>query len=91
MPTTKKKSTRAKAKSAQACKTAGGVPVKFKGKKDIVCFSKSKSRKKKSGKKSGSRKGKTAGLKKACATMKKKGFTGKRASFKAACAAVNKK
>ena len=81
---------RKKAKTEKACKAAGGKPVKYKGKKDIVCFPKSSKRKKsgKKGARKGKRKGNMAGLKKACQTMKKKGFTGKRKNLKAACDAI---
>jgi hypothetical protein len=88
----KKKSARKGAKSVSACKAAGGRPVHFKGMKkgEVVCFTKTS--KKKSAAKKGTRKvskaKKMAGLKKACQTMKKKGFTGKRAGLKAACSAV---
>lgn len=86
---------RKKAKSAKACKAAGGRPVKFKGMKsgEVVCFPKSSKKRKSTAKKSkakrgSKRKGNIAGLKKACRTMKKKGFTGKRKNLKAACAAI---
>lgn len=87
------------AKTASACKAAGGKPVHFKGmkKSEVVCFPKtSKSKKsaskkpaskKKSSTKKGTRKSAST-FKKACKTMKAKGFTGKRKSFKKACSAV---
>jgi hypothetical protein len=87
------KSKRKSAKTAAACKTAGGRPVHFKGMKkgEVVCFTKAPKRKKSSAKKAtkkSGRKGNIEGLKKACRTMKKEGFKGKRAKLKAACAAI---
>lgn len=82
------------AKTTKACKAAGGKPVHFKGMKsgEVVCFpktskSKKSASKKRAAKKTTAKKGRST-FKKACKTMKAKGFTGKRKSFKKACAAV---
>jgi hypothetical protein len=88
MPTKKKSSPRKKATTAAACKSAGGRPIKFKGKKEIVCFPKAKkssSKKKSSGAKKGKGRSKVAARRKACVTMAEKGFRGNRKKFQAMC------
>lgn len=69
------------AKASEAsCKKRGKKYVHIKGQASF-CASKRRKRKSKN-------KGNMAGLRKACAKVKRMGFTGKRKNLKAACAAI---